>query len=429
MKKIVVVTLSLLSLLLWRELKAADTLELSRCWELGIQNYPLAKQKGLLDESLAIRLKTLTVASYFPVINIKAEASYQSDVTHIDNVPGLPFNIESISKDQYQATINIQQNIFDGNVSHANSTVEKYNTEEQKQMNDADILSMKQQIQQVYFTGLLHQNYGEIFKTTLETLDERINTARSALRNGMATQRDVSLLEVERLKTEKQIAEAHINRVACIRMLEELTGSEFSQNSIFRMPNVEPIRETALENLRPEMHAFDTRINRLIANKSILNTQITPTVQIFGTAGYGRPGYNMLSNNFDPFFMVGVRIIWIPWDGNVIKREKKNLDLQAKIVANQKAAFDENTRTTAWNKRYEIQKQEELLKQDQEIVKLRGQIVAESVSQLHNGTITMSDYISDLNAETSSRLSVETSKIQVMRARLEYLLTLGHDQK
>jgi hypothetical protein len=112
-----------------------------------------------------------------------------------------------------------------------------------------------------------------------------------------------------------------------------------------------------------------------------LNTQLTPIVQAYGTLGYGRPGLNMLSNNFDPFYIVGIRLNWTPWDGNLIHKQKKNLDIQVKIMANQKAAFDTNVRVQAQQKRYDIQQQETLLKQDVEIAQLRQAITQESAAQ------------------------------------------------
>jgi outer membrane protein TolC len=408
-------------------LQAGDTLTLTQCWALGRDNYPLAKQGALIDESLKVRLRSLDVASYFPRLNIVGEASYQSDVPNIGEAlpAGLPVNISPLSKDHYKVGIEVQQTIFDARKSATNKAVERLNSTESRQLNEADLHTLKQQIQQIYFTALTQQSYKATFELALGTLNERIAYVRTAVLHGASTSRDLNLLEVEKLNVEKQIAETEANRQACLKVLEILTGTEFPTNTALKLPDTPFVENMPTENKRAEMAAFDTRMARLMATKGILTTEMLPKILAFGNVYYGRPSYNMLSNDFEPFYMVGLRFTWIPWDGNAIKKEKKNLDIQAKIMANQKAAFDETVRTAAWNAYYEIGKQAALLKHDVQIVELRKNITAESASQLRNGVLTTSDYIADLNAETNARLSVERTKIQLVGAQLNYLLTLG----
>jgi outer membrane protein TolC len=415
------------SLLLAGVVYAGDTLELSQCWALGRENYPLAKQGALLDEALKIRLQSLTMAGYFPRLNIVGEASYQSEVTDIGSAlpAGFPIAIDPLPKDHYKVGLDIQQPLFDANKSAANKAIERLNTAESKQMNEADLHAMKQQIQQVYFTALAQQSYRETFLLALETLNERIAFMESAVKNGLGTLRDLNLLEVEKLKTEKQIAETEANRQACLKALEILTGTALPASTLFKLPETPAAEQLPATNKRVEMEAFDTRIERLMATKKVLVTEMLPSVSAFGNVYYGQPGYNMLATGFKPFYMVGLRFSWVPWNGNVIRKEKKNLDIQAKIMGNQKAAFDESIRTAAWNAYYEIGKQAEMLKHDLQIVALHRQISVESASRLRNGAITTSDYIADLNAETAARINVERTKIQLAGARLNYLLILG----
>jgi outer membrane protein TolC len=421
-------TLFLISgLLLAGAVYAGDTLELSQCWALGRENYPLAKQGALLDEALKIRLQSLTMAGYFPRLNIVGEASYQSEVTDIGSAlpAGFPIAIDPLPKDHYKVGIDIRQPLFDANKSAASKAIERLNTAESKQMNEADLHALKQQIQQVYFAALAQQSYRETFLLALETLNERIAFMQSAVKNGLGTSRDLNLLEVEKLKTEKQIAETEANRQACLKALEILTGTALPAATLFKLPETPAAELLPATNRRMEMEAFDTRIERLMATKKVLATEMLPSVSAFGNFYYGQPGYDMLATGFKPFYMVGLRFSWVPWDGNVIRKEKKNLDIQAKIMDNQKAAFDESIRTAAWNAYYEAGKQAEMLKHDLQIVALHRQISAESASRLRNGAITTSDYIADLNAETAARINVERTKIQLAGARLNYMLILG----
>jgi hypothetical protein len=49
-----------------------------------------------------------------------------------------------------------------------------------------------------------------------------------------------------------------------------------------------------------------------------------PRVFAFAQAGYGRPGLNMMSNEFEPYAIVGAKLVWTPWEWN-----KSNLRIQS----------------------------------------------------------------------------------------------------
>jgi hypothetical protein len=61
----------------------------------------------------------------------------------------------------------------------------------------------------------------------------------------------------------------------------------------------------------------------------------------------------------------------------------------------------------------------ELLKTDEELIQIRERITKTSASKLENGAITMADYIQDLNAETTAKLTLETHKIQLKEAQVK----------
>ena len=67
-----------------------------------------------------------------------------------------------------------------------------------------------------------------------------------------------------------------------------------------------------------------------------------PRVSGFGQFGYGRPGFNMLSNDFQPFYIVGAKLNWNLWNWRQSNNDKKLLDLQNNVLTVQKETFDKN---------------------------------------------------------------------------------------
>ena len=159
--------------------------------------------------------------------------------------------------------------------------------------------------------------------------------------------------------------------------------------------------------------------------KDMVNTRWNPRFYAFGQAGYGRPGLNMLVSDFTPWWIVGARLTWNIWNWNLSKNEKKIYEIQGDIIGTQKETFEKNQRIEAGRGIAEIEKLGELLQKDDEIIELRTRITRAASSQLDNGVITSSDYIARLNEETQAKLALELHRIQLVKAKIAYLFTLG----
>jgi endonuclease/exonuclease/phosphatase (EEP) superfamily protein YafD len=133
----------------------------------------------------------------------------------------------------------------------------------------------------------------------------------------------------------------------------------------------------------------------------------------------------MLDDNFMPWWVFGAKLTWIPWNWNQNKNEKQILTIQNDLLRSQQETFDKNLKITSQKDLSEIMKYTELVSQDGQIIALREKITKTASSQLDNGVITSSDYIARLNEETLSRLNYEIHKVQLIKAKLSYLYTLG----
>ena len=407
--------------------RAGDTLSLSRCWELGEAAYPVAGNAPLLEEALALKIKTLQT-NYYPRLSVTAQASYQSEVTSLD-LSALPFpvDIASPAKDQYKIALEVQQTVYDAGQTKHSKRVEELGTQEALWMNKADWHDRKQQIQQIYFAGLLYQSQQKIVSLLIATLQQNIAQAASAAANGVLQSRDLHLLEVEKLHAEQQLTEAAYYFTACLKMLEQLLQTAFPETTVLAIPGTTGGTAIASAHRRAEWQALEAHKERLLAAKSLLSAEIMPRVGLFGQAGYGRPGLNMLSNHFDPYYMVGIRVSWTPWNWGSTQKNKKIQEVQAKMVGNQQAAFDESVQAQAWNSYYEIAKQEQLVQQDMQLVALRRQITQESAAQMTHGAITAGDYIADLNAEMIARINHEIHLIRLAKAYVELRLIMNYE--
>ena len=155
------------------------------------------------------------------------------------------------------------------------------------------------------------------------------------------------------------------------------------------------------------------------ANSEILQKQRNPKFFGFGQAGYGKPGLNMLNNKFDTYYLVGLGFSWNVFDWKTTSRQKQMIKLQQDIIQTKQESFVRSIDMATDQQNKQISQILELLKTDQELIAIRERITKTSASKLENGTITMADYIQDLNAETTARLMLETRKIQLKEALIK----------
>ena len=226
------------------------------------------------------------------------------------------------------------------------------------------------------------------------------------------------------ISLEQKITEVEIGMLSSIKMLKELTTLDINENTNFDFSDVE-ININKFQNLRPEYQLLNLQQTKISTLKEIVSAKKLPHLAGFGKTGYGRPGFDMLSNEFDFFYFVGAQISWSPFNWNKSQREKKILSLQDQIINTQKEAFDKNLKIDLKSKLFEIKKYEELIIKDIEIIELRKKISKTASSKFDNGIITSSNYIEKVNAETQAQLNLQTHKIQLIIAKINYLTSIG----
>jgi outer membrane protein TolC len=126
-----------------------------------------------------------------------------------------------------------------------------------------------------------------------------------------------------------------------------------------------------------------------------------------------------------PWWIFGAKLTWNPWNWNQNRNERKIYDIQDNILKSQKETFDKNNRIEADRGLSEMTRFTELLIRDNDIIALRQKITKTAASQMDNGVITSSEYISRMNEETQAKLTKELHKIQLVKAKLNYLYIMG----
>jgi len=407
-------------------LQAQDTLTLDYLYRMAEQNYPLAGQLDLLAGSSELKVKNLN-KNWLPTINLNGQASYQSDVTKVEiELPaGLPtLDMPELSKDWYKATLDVSQTIWDGNITSYQKKIEEVNLQADLVSVKADLYKLKEQVNQFYFTIILVNHNEELLLSTKEQLEEKLKEVEAGIEYGTVLRSVADALEAELVQLDQRLTEARANRKAMFAMLSELISEEIPEDVIMVMPELS-ISTYTYQNLRLEDRVFSLQREKLGVMRDAVTTKWNPKFFAYGQAGVGRPALNMLSNDFEPFYIVGIKLQWNPLNWNHNKNEKKILDIQSNILATQQASFDKSLKIQAEKDISEIMKSLDVIEQDHEIIALRERISKSASTQLDNGVITSSEYVTRLTEERKARLNYEIHKVQLVKAKLSYLYNQG----
>lgn len=399
-----------------------STVTLAYCLSKAEANHPLFSQYELLASSSDLKIKNLN-RNYLPEMNINGDAHYQSDVTEVPTVVA-SFAPEPLDKDQYRLSLDVSQLIYDGGLTKSNKDVEALDNEINRQNVGITLYQLKEKVITVYFNIIALQESMELLDLTRQNLFSRFKEVESGVKNGLLLSSNAEILKAELLKLDQKEIEISSAIASSYKILSILTKEEIPSGSKLEWQS--PVIDTYAPGYdRLEYTLFSLQQQKAESLKKVATVKRMPKFWAYGQAGYGKPGYNMLLNDFDDYYMIGAKLTWNVWNWNKTKNEKTILDLNKQIVESNKNAFDQGLATDLERKMAEIARIEALLPKDQEIADIRSGIVMTYASRLQNGVITATEYVTELHAETEAKLNQRIHEVQLARAKYEYLATAG----
>ena len=392
-------------------------LSIEACYEKAQANYPLIRQYGLIEKSRDYSLSNAS-KGYLPQITFSAKASYQSEVTEIPvSIPGL----KGLNKDQYGATLDINQVVWDGGTVKSRMETVRTSSEMETKSLEVDIYAINDRVNQLFFGILLFEAQLEQNRLFREELVRNYDKIQSWVQNGIANQADLDAVKVEQLKVIQANSQLTYQKSAYLDMLSALTGE-----TITELLKPEEISSTGVSIQRPELQLFNARINHLEAQNSELNASLKPKLGVFLTGGYGNPGLNMLKSGFSAYYIVGARLTWN--FGNFYSNQNNKLLIQNNInsVLTQQETFLFNTNLDISKKQRELEKYRDQMKYDDEIIALRTSVKQASEAKMANGTLSGTDLMRDINAEELAKQDKIFHEIELLLAQYNLKFVTNH---
>lgn len=402
---------------------------IDECVAKAIDNYPAIKKYELLDATLDIDLSDIN-KSWLPRIGIYGQASVQNIVPSfpkmLTNVlDQMGQSVKGIGKFQYKAGVDVSQTIWDGGVSRARRELARNQEEVSQSMLDVELYSVRQRVESTYFAILLTEEQIEQSIVARNLLEKNLDKLKSMLRNGVAMQCDVDMVEAQLLTSDQNITQARSAVDGYRKVLEIFIGESLDGKTLAR-----PLAEIPAtgESARPELKLFE---QRLAANQSALrvtDTSLMPRIGLFAQAYYGYPGFDyfksMMNRDLSFNIMAGIKVSWSIDALYTRKNNTRRSSVNARDIIADRELFLFNTDMQATSQSEAIAGLRSLIKNDGKIISLRQNVRKAAESQLENGIIDTTALLSKISDENIARLNATLHEIQLLHEiyNLKYTL-------
>jgi outer membrane protein TolC len=385
------------------------------------RHYPALRDKQWIQkqEQLAVaNLKTI----WLPQVQLNAQASYQSDVTRVPlSLPG--FSLEAPAQDQYRAVADISQLLYDGGVSKKQVLLRQQEAISAELTVEVELQQLRERISQYFLTVVLLDGQARQARLVRKDIETGMQKMQAQVEQGLVLRSNYDVLKAEWLKADQRLMELESSRGALVDILSLYMGRTLDTSTIFIAQAPEAI--SAIEVARPELKLFQQQRQLSQSQEQLLQARRLPKLHLFAQGGYGRPGLNMLKNDFEFYYVGGIRLQWSLQHFYTLRRDRKQQETLRRRIDVQEDIFRQTTSARLMQEEAAIAKMEKLMERDKEIVALRESITKAAAAQLESGVITANDYLREINAEDQARQALLLHELQWLQARINYKIISG----
>jgi outer membrane protein TolC len=328
-----------------------------------------------------------------------------------------------VPHDNYSATINVNQTIYDFGKTEKSILLEK----QSKELTLQSVEQVKQKLSQAvianYYTLVYLQEALKIKDQQLETLNEHLKFIKKKQETGSATQYEVLTTEVRISTIENQRTDLETARQIQVCQLNSLLGKpESTKQQVKKELNVslpslqdDALIASAMQN-RDEMKLASEKAKLAQLRYNLTDTQNNPVLNAFLSGGI-KNGYIPYLYDPKPNFVAGIGLKVPVFDG---KRNKYNLaQAQSAIQSN-----DQETEIARRNIVNEVVEGEANVKASQKKVD-QGELQLRQATQAYTLAKTSFDSGVITNLELlEGSTAVSESRLQLMKAKIDYAVSL-----
>jgi len=398
-----------------------QSLNIDSCYKLARENYPMIKQLQLVEKTRQYSVENASKA-WLPQLSFAGQATYQSAVTSIPfEIPHI--TIPTYSRDQYKIYGEVDQNIYDAGTVQNQKEEENINAAIQKQTTEVTLYAIRDRVNQIFFGVLLLDEQLKQNDILDSTIQNNIDRMSAQVSNGVALKSGLYELQAQLLQQEQMAIQYKASRKAYIDMLGLFINKTLNENTRLAEPQTLAVSSTIK---RPELTLYDYQRNSYDVQDKMLTSNYLPKLSAFFQGGYGRPGLNMLSNDFSWYYIGGIKFSWSLGNLYTLNNNRQLFQIDREQIDLQKQTFILNTNIQLSQQNGAILQLQEMIQKDNDIVSKRTEVTADAKIRMENGAFTVHDYLGELDSENQARQNKLLHQVQLIQAMYNYQNTNGN---
>ncbi len=321
--------------------------------------------------------------------------------------------------------LEVQQVLWDGGDIRSRKRLTRAASEVELEKQHVDMYALTDRVNQLFFGILLLDEQLKQNSLLEEDLGRTHKQVADYIANGIATLSDLDAVSVEQLNTRQHRVELETTRRAYLSMLAAFTGKDLSSETVLLKPAAEENIDRQMNN-RPELRWYDAQGEQLHQQEVALNTRLMPRFGLFVQGAYGNPGLNMLKDEFNAYYMAGVRMSWNFGSLYTLKNDRRRIDNTRQQIETGRDVFLFNIRLQATQQDAGIVSMRRQMADDDEIIRLRGNIRRAAEAKVQNGTMTVTDMLREITNESMARQTKALHEVQLLMNIWQLKYTLNN---
>ena len=403
---------------------------LEECQQAAEKNYPLIRQYGLIEKTTELTVDNIQ-KGWLPQVSASAQATYQSDVPSWPDqmetmMNGMGIHMKGLKKDQYRVGIDVSQTIYDGGAISSRKTIAREQGNVEAAQAEVSIYNVRKRVNEMYFALLLLDEQIKLNSDLQALLSGNERKLASLVKGGTAAESDWLNVKAERLNVVQQATGLASQKQMLQRMLSTFCGMEVKE---VQKPLMYATMTQEQKGVRPELKALDAQINLLNAQEKALDAALKPKFGVFAQGYYGYPGMNMFADmmrhNWSLNGLIGARLTWNIGALYTRKNDKERINDQRSMINVQREVFLFNNNMEQIQQNENIERYQKLMKDDEEIIKLRSAVRKAAESKLAHGIIDVNDLVREINAENAARVQQSIHEIEMLKEVYDWQFTVN----
>lgn len=285
-----------------------DTLSLNQIMDTVIQNYPGIKEAEEAINKADAQIG-LAKSGYYP--NVDASLN----VSNIGPVPEIPFNGQNFKlypNDNFDAGLNVSENIYDFGKTSSNTAFAKAN----KDLMEKSLATAKQKLAirviQNYYMLVYLQDAIKIKDEQLKVLKEHLNYVKKMKATGSGTNYDILSTQVKMSNVENQKLDITASRDVQLSVLNSLLGlptrTFHAVKDTISVVQPDIAQDSVISyalNHRDEMEMALKKTDMASIHLDVVKAQTRPSLNFIAKGGW-KNGYPFDVNKIRPNYLVGI---------------------------------------------------------------------------------------------------------------------------